>query len=431
MHPPKKTRAAASRESTPEMHVSDEVREAATVLDALKGSQVPPLQPQNDSSLLDKMVSHPIITNSINYVLEKTISSANINAIARKHPLQEEEQQVCSERIRKRPKLPTMQKPIGLRQQATLQSAVENTQKSLQNIKDLSALNINIESRKKLTMLIKFLKLGNNQLSERIERLIDNVDKHRSKLEPTKSQPNDINAITSDIILTIKKVVNVVSKVPAQSFSESARNKIREALLKLPTNLSNNELHFLTGDDLTSIVSSSSSSEDEEEDEGDQDKEEVNDEGSNSDYEDSKESLDPIPTIRVTNKRLFQKIRRPSITRRLLNSILEYRQVKKGKSQLKMKKWFREKIKDQVMNDSNGKVLILAQESLDMINKIIRTCSESLDRAENWNIERQLTHQKELSNKLMDIEKPNDTHTGANRESTPEIITVKEVSSNL
>lgn len=402
-----------TREGTPEMRVVDErqsrrssvcgtpspdVLEAASALGALRGQ---------DNSLLDKVVGHPLVANSINYVLEKTISSASENV------KRERESGDCANEGIKRPKLtpvrkgtvptgvqeapavrivanhsaPIMPRPLDLRHKATLQSA----QQSLQNIKDLSALNLNIESRKKLAMLIKFLKLGNTQLSERIERLIGAVDRHRkdsSETQGKESEPRaDINAISSEIVSTVKKIVNVVSKVPAQSFSEPARGKIREALLKLPTNWSNNELHFITGDDLgddaRDLESSSGASDDD---------------SSHSDYEDSKESFEPIPTIRVTNKRMFQKVRRPSITRRLLNSLLEYRQIS---GQPQMKKWIRNKIRRQVATDSpNGKVLILAQESLDMINKIIRTCNESLDRAESWNVQRQSVHQEELKVKL-------------------------------
>lgn len=297
------------------------------------------------------------------------------------------------------PSIPSM----DLRHQATIQSA----QQKLMNMKDISKLNISIESRKKLTMLIKFLKLGNDQLSERIDKLIDSIDEHVQKHQNRQASDSssshshnnlEITSLTNDIVTTVKKIVNVVSKLPAQSFSEPARDKIREALLRLPANWSNNELHFITGNDDTDdadadadaddadSISSSSSSDD-------------------AEYEDSRESFEPnenssIPVIRVTNKQLFQKVRRPSITRRLMNSLMEYRKGKSrklSKSHHKMKKWFKRKIKGQLLNESNGRVLILAQESLDMVSNIIRTCSESLDKAEEWNVGKQLIQQRALN----------------------------------
>lgn len=52
------------------------------------------------------------------------------------------------------------------------------------------------------------------------------------------------------------------------------------------------------------------------------------------------------------------------------------------------------------MNDQSGKVLVLAQESLDMINKIIKFCDESLDKADHWNTIKQQEHQRELLERL-------------------------------
>lgn len=299
--------------------------------------------------------------------------------------------------------------------------------KSLHELKHLSTLNLNIQSREKLTMLIHFLRLGNSQLSERIDNLLELVDLKREKLK--KSKPNNtaatnttsttstthsdlsIQQIKSDIVSTVKKIVNVVSKVSAESLSEPARSNVREALLKLPTNwatILNNE----------SIFSLHLDDDDEDEDE-DNDDDDDSDSDSDSDdrYNDTydnetdlKNSKSPpastIPTIEVNNSTIFKRVRKPSVTKRLIQSLIEYRKNKGyefDKNKKKIKKWFREKIKYQIMNDSNGKILILAQESLDMINKIIKFCNENLDKAENWNNDKNLNNQLKLLTRLNNI----------------------------
>lgn len=435
-------------------------------------------------TIFDKMISHPLISNSINYVLEKTINSSNNNILQEDNsnsalpsidaitPIKELPKFPCdanksdsnldgvakkrardldsidpldsSHRNKKTkatitPLLPTLpnrdvrfRKKNGrqnLRQQIAISSAV-SAQKSLQDLKHLSSLNLNIESRKRLTMLIHFLKLGSSQLSERIDNLVQSVDEKRQKLSVktgisgetrSNSEPDiNIQQIKSDIVTTVKKIVNVVSKVSAQSLSEPARSNVREALLKLPTNwatMLNNEPLFSVGvDDEYDFNSEEDEDEDEEDDEDDEDDNAFKEAhqsriGSLSPTSMSEENsrggeIENIPTMTVNNQTIFQRKRKPSISRRLLTSLLRYRKTKGGgleQNTLKLKKWFREKIKDQIMHDSSGKVLILAQESLDMVNKITKFCNESLDKAEHWNNDRQHQHQIELLQRLQQI----------------------------
>lgn len=438
-------------------------------------------------TIFDKMISHPLISNSINYVLEKTINSSNNNifqgsnsnpvlpsvdavtpiielphlshevnridtniggmAKKRRRELESVDPLDASHRNKKTkatmlstvPTLPNRDVRFrrkngrqNLRQQIAMSSAV-SAQKSLRDLKHLSSLNLNIESRKRLTMLIHFLKLGNSQLSERIDNLVQSVDEKRQKLSAktgstgearSNSEPDiNIQQIKSDIVTTVKKIVNVVSKVSAQSLSEPARSNVREALLKLPTNwatMLNNESVFSVGVDDEYDFNS-------EEDDDDEDREDDDDEddGDEDDFKEAHETrvlsssptgiseensnggdFENIPTMTVNNQTIFQRKRKPSISRRLLTSLLRYRKSKGGgleQNTLKLKKWFREKIKDQIMHDSSGKVLILAQESLDMVNKIIKFCNESLDKAEHWNNDRQHQHQVELLQRLQQI----------------------------
>lgn len=455
-------------------------------------SSPPPLKQELSTSTLkptifDKMISHPLISNSINYVLEKTINTStshilpqnnqkehisalskssnspltyninnkNINSSMDKIPSTNDDLRKKRKRDlaqldilgNKRTKPNTI--PISshappmsnlkrkqnpnLRQQVAISSAM-SAQKSLQDLKHLSSLNLNIESRKKLTMLIHFLKLGNTQLSERIDNLIQSVDKKRQKLveksilnkdtddnntstmeSRSNSEPDiNIQQIKSDIVTTVKKIVNVVSKVSAQSLSEPARSNVRDALLKLPANwatMLNNESMFSMNID----------------DDYKPDDEYSDDSDSDEDDSINNENDEEIPTMTVNNQTIFKRPRKPSISRRLLSSLLKYRKTKGGEieeNKQKAKKWFREKIKDQIMHDSSGKVLILAQESLDMVNKIINFCNESLDKAEHWNTDRQHQHQLELLQRLQQINHPLKQTEG--RDDAVETMIVKE-----
>jgi hypothetical protein len=547
----------------------DDVIIAANALKELRSNRSPSpsllssslLESQKQQTIFDKMISHPIISNSINYVLEKTISSSNQTILSDyddktkninnnntitnnndnihiiNNKVNVDKGKLCNnsnnnnssnkpilpplnsitrnlsnnlfnlsntnsnsnlnkrKRIDELDPLENLTKRIkssnnnninnnnnsknnnlffkrnnSLRQQIAM-SSVMTTQKSLEELKHLSTLNLNIESRKKLTMLIHFLKLGNSQLSERIENLIQNVDAKREKLgleskdnlihnsnlksnlkSETNSNSNsnsefdlNIQQIKADIVTTVKKIVNVVSKVSAQSLSEPARSNVREALLKLPTNwatMLNNESLFSLGMEENEEGEDEDEDEEEEEEEEEEEDEEDEEDEEYDEYEDAEVDNnnndiqynntsgkdENIPTIAVNNTAIFKRIRKPSISRRLMTSLIQYRKNKGeefDKNTKKLKKWFREKIKDQIMHDSSGKVLILAQESLDMINKIIKFCNESLDKADNWNTDRQNQHKLELLRRLQNINSINSQIKNIKDENV-ETIVVKE-----
>ncbi|TID15018.1 hypothetical protein CANINC_004689 [Pichia inconspicua] len=408
---------------------SSDIFLAATALETLKKQQQSPNQqipsstnststPTPTPTLLDKMISHPIISNSINYVLERTRStSSNVleqsvtttitttRKRTRNH-INDDQIDPLDKKV-----LPQLKKraPIDLRHQASISSAL-SIQRSLEEVKQLSSLNIAIESRRKLTMLIHFLKLGNNQLSERINKLIDSVDTRREKLklkqgkERTKSAAEaeldaTIHQIKTDIVTTVKKIVNVVSTVSAQSLSEPARSNVREALLKLPANwatMLNNECISVDED----YDEDDEIGEDDDDDEDDDDEEEEED----GDNEDGDKNNEVNETITVTNTQIFQRRRKQSITRRLLDSFVAYRRTRGqnfDENTKKLKAWVKAKIRNHFLHDSSGgKVLILAQESLDMVNKIIAFCNESLEKAESWNNDKQLQQQSQLIQRL-------------------------------
>lgn len=370
---------------------------------------VPP-PPPPPPTLLDKMIAHPIISNSINYVLEKTIStSSNVleqsaATTTRKRTRSEDTpidplDTTALPQLKKRLNPNTHHGHLDLRHQASISSAL-SIQRSLAEVKQLSSLNIGIESRRKLTMLIHFLKLGNTQLSERINKLIDSVDTRREKLklrqqkERVKSAAEceldaSIHQIKADIVATVKKIVSVVSTVSAQSLSEPARSNVREALLKLPANWA-------------TMLNNECLGEDEEDDENDEDDEDEEDEDDEEVADEDEEVADE--TITVTNTQLFQRRRKPSITRRLLDSLVAYRRTHGhnfDENTKKVKAWVKAKIRNHFLHDSSGgKVLILAQESLDMVNKIIVFCNEALEKADSWNTDKQLQQQSQLIQRL-------------------------------
>ncbi|KAH3662450.1 hypothetical protein OGAPHI_005702 [Ogataea philodendri] len=91
-----------------------------------------------------------------------------------------------------------------------------------------------------------------------------------------------------------------------------------------------------------------------------------------------------------------------SLTQQLLANLFKYRN-KTSQNNQQPNNWFKKSIRDQILNDHNGKVLILAQESLDMINKIIRFCNDNLDKAETWNLSKQSQQAAHLISKLKNI----------------------------
>ncbi|OWB75293.1 hypothetical protein B5S31_g5172 [[Candida] boidinii] len=473
-----------------------------------------------------------------------------------------------------------------LRHQANL-SSYASTQRTLQDLKDLNMINFSIESRKKLTMLINFLKLGNRQLSDRIENLIHSVENERNKnlkivknsdssdsdkdesnnnspsssssysslLNKFKENESSANSSSStqelkdDIIITVKKIVNVVSKVSANSLPEPARSRVREALLKLPSNWAfaikeSNDIvsHNVSrtknsenGNDDTIDSDSDLDSDDDDDDNSDNSSDsEDSDSDDNSDndkFEDSKEYLScppspkqkrtpnpnnnqftdtvsPLTTAATTTTTNFittsnssnnnpypstplsinnskqlnnnntttttnNNIRkRKSISEQLLSNLIKYSSMSKKRREEKRKKklelsridtivvqsnsnstsnsnsinnsgsgiikkkhkkrnWLRHTIKKQLLYDPNGKILIVAQESLDMINKVIKFCNDSLDKAETWNLNKQNQQTHQLVNKLETINKyliPNETNGNTNTTNSPNVTSP---SSNL
>lgn len=417
--------APKAHTATPTAPIEDDLLIAATALEKLKHDTRPQQstpQPSQSHKLLNKVIFHPIISNSINFVLEKAKSKdldhggceggcdGGDAVVPRRRARAEDASLEEPDHSTKKQKFSKDSTP--LRNQISVRSATKH--KSINDLRN-STLTLNIESRKKLTMLIQFLKLGNYQLNERIEKLIHSVDEKRDKLGVSKEELN-IQQIKTDIVATIKKIVTVVSKVSADSLSEPARSKVKDAILNLPTNWAT----MLDNQDNTMDIPSSDD-DDLEEHEADEKRQksehEYNDAKQTGDgnqgekfvkegekeIEEKDETKEEIPTITVNHKTMFQRERKASISRRIMNSLIEYRKSKGlefDSSKKKLNNWFKNKIRNQILNDQSGKVLVLAQESLDMINKIIKFCDESLDKADHWNTIKQQEHQRELLERL-------------------------------
>ncbi|GME80064.1 unnamed protein product [Ambrosiozyma monospora] len=379
-----------------------------------------------------------------------------------------------------------------LRQHVTVNSAV-SAQRSLQDLKELSVMNLNIESRKRVNMLINFLKMGNSQLSENIESLINLVETERTnKMQQLSKEQNQehespngspvsnhsehdnqnnnndsnsdqlpIQQVKKEIVTTVKKIVNVVSKVSANSLPEPARSHVREMLLKLPSNwamMFEQQLQLQQEKEKNKTDNVSDSDTDDEDDDFDND----HDNDNHSDvasvdtqYEDSVEeqksttvtassSSSPSVPSNGGSSPTRRPQRKQHIAQRLLMNLFKYKpkqqvnnspprsfsslsslstspqshsqsrspnklKSKSSASSIKSltdsspeeRSWFRRTIKKQIQNnDPNGKILILCQESLDMINSIIRFCNDNLQKAEMWNLKEHEKLSFELVNKL-------------------------------
>ncbi|CAI4457379.1 BDN_1c_G0023450.mRNA.1.CDS.1 [Saccharomyces cerevisiae] len=137
------------------------------------------------------------------------------------------------------------------------------------NILDRYKLNMSIESKKRLVTCLHLLKLANKQLSDKISCLQDLVEKEQvhplhkqdgnartttgAGEDETSSDEDDddeeffdaseqVNASEQSIVVkmevvgTVKKVYSLISKFTANSLPEPARSQVRESLLNLPTN---------------------------------------------------------------------------------------------------------------------------------------------------------------------------------------------------
>ncbi|CAI2018424.1 hypothetical protein SEUBUCD646_0H00400 [Saccharomyces eubayanus] len=139
--------------------------------------------------------------------------------------------------------------------------------KGKDNLKEYK-LNMSIESKKRLITCLHLLKLANKQLSDKVSCLQDLVEKEQAHPmhnedgslvatagageDETSSDDDDdeeffdaseqVHAneqsivVKMEVVGTVKKVYSLISKFTANSLPEPARSQVRESLLNLPTN---------------------------------------------------------------------------------------------------------------------------------------------------------------------------------------------------
>ncbi|CCF55645.1 hypothetical protein KAFR_0A02070 [Kazachstania africana CBS 2517] len=232
--------------------------------------------------------------------------------------------------------------------------------KSKDNFKEYK-FNLSIESKKSLITCLHLLKLANKQLTDKVTYLQEVVqeeqqdhvkhthehiaDHHRivaSSTDTTKeeAQTNDEDEffdafdeteydekstiIKMEIVGTIKKVYNLVSRFGGSSLPEPARSEVRETLLNLPSNWSTSVNSFFSSAMTSGGVSATD------------------------------KSSDTAPTSGASQSQNIAEETKSSHDT------------------------------PQAYLSANGKVLILAKESLDVVRNVMDVVDSTLGKAEEW-----------------------------------------------
>ncbi|CDK24843.1 unnamed protein product [Kuraishia capsulata CBS 1993] len=354
------------------------------------------LQPD---SFLEKVTSHPLISNSLHYMLEKTISQANSNigedTATKKRAFDNEETSF------KRPKLTPSSTNLhkilpplrGGPSAGDVNDLVAAQRKTLLDIKELGMMNLSIESRKKLTMLINFLKIGNKQLSSRIDSLIELCDRQQPKDEDefvdAKSQisrtasMDSLTAINSTDEVNSSSLVKEESQVVTQTAEESSGDSTSNSS---PAAAASNTPSASATDDLFLQ----------------QLKQEIVGTVKKIVNVVSKFSGNSLPEPARSNVREVL-LKLPINWATAINQDGPEEDQQAQQQRQEHRKSILSNLYSKYMQkkpDPNERVLILAQESLDMIQKVMKFCNDSLDKAENWNLAKQTQQQTKLLNKL-------------------------------
>ncbi|CAI4525376.1 ASN_collapsed_G0023420.mRNA.1.CDS.1 [Saccharomyces cerevisiae] len=218
---------------------------------------------------------------------------------------------------------------------------------------------MSIESKKRLVTCLHLLKLANKQLSDKISCLQDLVEKEQvhplhkqdgnartttgAGEDETSSDEDDddeeffdaseqVNASEQSIVVkmevvgTVKKVYSLISKFTANSLPEPARSQVRESLLNLPTNW------------FDSVHSTS------------------------------------LPHHASTKVEQQQQQQQQQL---LQQQLLQQQQQKRNKDG-------DDSASPSSSVTANGKVLILAKESLEMVRNVMGVVDSTLGKAEKW-----------------------------------------------
>lgn len=250
--------------------LSEEEVEAAEVLGVLKQSCRQKSQPSEDVSQADKMpasgssttplnildrVSNKIISNVVTFYDEINTNKRPLKSIGRLLDDDDDEHDDYDYN----------DDEFFTNKRQKLSRAIAKGKDNLKEYK----LNMSIESKKRLVTCLHLLKLANKQLSDKISCLQDLVEKEQvhplhkqdgnartttgAGEDETSSDEDDddeeffdaseqVNASEQSIVVkmevvgTVKKVYSLISKFTANSLPEPARSQVRESLLNLPTN---------------------------------------------------------------------------------------------------------------------------------------------------------------------------------------------------
>ncbi|CAI4499789.1 BBM_1a_G0022990.mRNA.1.CDS.1 [Saccharomyces cerevisiae] len=242
--------------------------------------------------------------------------------------------------------------------------------KGKDNLKEYK-LNMSIESKKRLVTCLHLLKLANKQLSDKVSCLQDLVEKEQvhplhkqdgsagttagAGEDDTSSDEDDdddeffdaseqVNASEQSIVVkmevvgTVKKVYSLISKFTANSLPEPARSQVRESLLNLPTNW-----------------------------------------------------FDSVHSTSLPHHASFHYANCQEPNVELQQQQQQQQQQRQQQQQQLLQQQQRKRVKD--VGDTpppsssvtpNGKVLILAKESLEMVRNVMGVVDSTLGKAEEW-----------------------------------------------
>ncbi|CAI4426026.1 BAP_1a_G0023130.mRNA.1.CDS.1 [Saccharomyces cerevisiae] len=350
--------------------LSEEEVEAAEVLGVLKQSCRQKSQPSEDVSQADKMpasessttplnildrVSNKIISNVVTFYDEINTNKRPLKSIGRLLDDDDDEHDDYDYN----------DDEFFTNKRQKLSRAIAKGKDNLKEYK----LNMSIESKKRLVTCLHLLKLANKQLSDKISCLQDLVEKEQvhplhkqdgnartttgAGEDETSSEEDDddeeffdaseqVNASEQSIVVkmevvgTVKKVYSLISKFTANSLPEPARSQVRESLLNLPTNW------------FDSVHST---------------------------------SLPHHASFHYANceeQKVEQQQQQQQLQQQLLQQqLLQQQQQKRNKDG-------DDSASPSSSVTANGKVLILAKESLEMVRNVMGVVDSTLGKAEEW-----------------------------------------------
>ncbi len=348
----------------------------------------------NPPEWVNRVSNHPLITHAV-----KAYESSKSNYPSFKYGAEMVENMAkpVVRKINKQYIYRQRQKQLQLHQQRTQQRHTATPQRWT----DALGNALTPESRRRLRVCLHLLKLANNTLNVKIKRLSDiieeeeasqfqnsdSIDKNmalefenESQHDNNKNEKNEdstngnVKTIKADIITTVKKIVNVVSNYGCNTLPEPARSKVRESLLKLPSN-------WIKSVNTVSQIQSTNSSP------------KLSPMTPVTPSSQLIQSPSPMltPTSNQQDSNNFNNFitpasPTPSMTSTSTTSTIASQSQIQSQSQLQR----HDSIIPIPYLHPDTRVLVLARESLVMVSNVIKVVDDTLDKAEGWvdNLER-------------------------------------------